>query len=339
MTRSWNSSDSSLRHVSLPGQALITCFYLLGVGGNVCALALLAKARAGANEKHALMLRCLSVGDLLALLGSFALMYARLYLDPRRVATSVFCALRVLLRTFGLWSGCVAAVMAVERYLALARPFLYHKHITYKVIKRVILATWMVALALVCLPLMGFGLYYDGQATDGRPVCVRYRFARSAKDVAYAYLMLGFGLSLCLIMAGCNLAVVKVLCRIGAKKWQAGAGRTVVRKESNELAFDHVTAEEVAFAKLMIVFCIFFVVCWLPQMVTIVMAQADPEGEERPFYRVADVLLATNFSLDPIVYVLSRRAHREGLKRMLRPVCQFCRFRRPDAPSSIPDAV
>ncbi|XP_023234326.1 uncharacterized protein LOC111633907 [Centruroides sculpturatus] len=146
-----------------------------------------------------------------------------------------------------------------------AFPFEF-QHITYKVIKRVILATWMLALVLVCLPLMGFGLYYDGQATDGRPVCVRYRFARSAKDVAYAYLMLGFGLSLCLIMAGCNLAVVRVLCRIGAKKWEAGAGRTVVRKESNELAFDHVTAEEVAFAKLMIVFCIFFVVCWLPQM-------------------------------------------------------------------------
>lgn len=37
------------------------------------------------------------------------------------------CVGFVLLRAFGLGSGCVAFVMALERWLALTRPFFYHQ--------------------------------------------------------------------------------------------------------------------------------------------------------------------------------------------------------------------
>jgi hypothetical protein len=37
------------------------------------------------------------------------------------------CRIRVLWRFFGLGSGCVAIVMAVERWLALTKPFFYQK--------------------------------------------------------------------------------------------------------------------------------------------------------------------------------------------------------------------
>lgn len=41
--------------------------------------------------------------------------------------TRAYCATRVVLRVFGIGSVCIAVTMALERYLALTRPFLYQK--------------------------------------------------------------------------------------------------------------------------------------------------------------------------------------------------------------------
>lgn len=69
------------------------------------------------------MLRCLVGNDLTALLGSLVQMYVRLYLP--NPSEKWLCVSRVLFRAFGLGSGCVALVMAVERWLALTHPFVY----------------------------------------------------------------------------------------------------------------------------------------------------------------------------------------------------------------------
>ncbi|KFM63091.1 hypothetical protein X975_25031, partial [Stegodyphus mimosarum] len=34
--------------------------------------------------------------------------------------------------------------------------------------------------------------------------------------------------------------------------------------------------------------------------------------------------MALNFTLDPVIYVLSRRPHRKGLRKLLKPLCQSC---------------
>lgn len=78
------------------------------------------------NRKHLLMLRCLATNDLVALLGMLVQMYVTIYVGSV-TSTRVFCSLRVVWRLFGLFSGCVAIVMAVERWLALTRPFVYQK--------------------------------------------------------------------------------------------------------------------------------------------------------------------------------------------------------------------
>ncbi|GIY28969.1 g_PROTEIN_RECEP_F1_2 domain-containing protein [Caerostris darwini] len=117
----------STRHVSILGQILITFFYCFGISANVSALVLLARGETARNRKQTLMVRCLAYNDLVALLGSFLLMYMQLYMSEPLVDSRWFCALRVILRTFGLSSGCVAIVMAAERWMALTRPFLYQK--------------------------------------------------------------------------------------------------------------------------------------------------------------------------------------------------------------------
>lgn len=71
------------------------------------------------------MLRCLAGNDLVALVGSMVQMYVTIYLNVGGSQWS--CAVRVLLRVFGMGSGFVALVMAIERWLALSHPFFYQK--------------------------------------------------------------------------------------------------------------------------------------------------------------------------------------------------------------------
>ncbi|XP_022249410.1 prostaglandin E2 receptor EP2 subtype-like [Limulus polyphemus] len=319
-----SAQDESMRHLSTLNQTLISFLYVFGVGANICSLILLKRGKTPRNRKQTLMVRCLIWNDLLALVGSFFLMYVQLYLLLEdKIIPRWFCILRVLLRTFGLSSGSVATVMAVERWLALTRPFFYQQHITHKTIKIAIGSLLTVSLIMVCLPFMGFGLYYDINAPTRRYMCVRYRFATKTVDVAYAYFMFTFGMILCVVIVLCNLTVVTVLSKVG-KTSRGRMGRTTICKISRELLFNHATQEEISFARLMVVLCVFFLICWVPLMMTIVIAQWDPHRKHRIFYRIADICMALNFILDPVIYVLSRRPHRQDLRSLFKPFCLYC---------------
>jgi prostaglandin E receptor 4 len=98
--------------------------------------------------------------------------------------TWLFCFIRILWRFFGLSSGCVAFLMAIERYFALTKPFFYCKHFTNGLIKRLILVLWTCAAILSFAPVTGFGLFCDEKAQE----CARYRDATEPLDVAYAFL-------------------------------------------------------------------------------------------------------------------------------------------------------
>jgi hypothetical protein len=102
--------------------------YVIGVSVNLAALTILYRSeRKTRNKKMVLMLRCLALNDLVALLGMLILMNLQIYLPLERVKSHEFCVVRVIWRQFGLSSGCVAVVMAIERWLALTHPFLYQK--------------------------------------------------------------------------------------------------------------------------------------------------------------------------------------------------------------------
>jgi len=109
-------------------QVVFTIMYVIGALGNLAALTILYRnEKKTRNKKIVLMLRCLASNDLVALLGMLVLMNLQFYLPNERVCSLQFCVARVIWRQFGLSSGCVAVVMAVERWLALTHPFLYQK--------------------------------------------------------------------------------------------------------------------------------------------------------------------------------------------------------------------
>lgn len=321
-------NNASKRHVTFASQVVLTLVYMTGVIGNISALVILFHRDKRRNRKHLLMLRCLATNDLVALLGMLVQMYMTIYVG-KVTSTRAFCSLRVVWRLFGLFSGCVAIVMAAERWLALTRPFVYQK-VTYPVIVRCMLALWLAAVALTMLPLLGFGLYYK----DGK--CIRYREATEPADVSYAYVSFFFGTVLCLCIVWCNLAVSRALGKLGRR---SGTIRRISRASSRAKPLLAVTGpppevvattEERAFARLMAVLSISFVVCWMPQMISIPLAQYWMKLSEtatfarrciRAFHVAADILLCIHFTLDPYIYVLLRMRPRFPL---LKPLCRIC---------------
>lgn len=328
--------EPASKHIDATEQLLITTLYMIGIIGNISALVILAQNETLRNKRQTLMLRCLACNDLIALVGSFILMYGTLYTPVEVGRSRCVCGVRVFWRTFGLGSGCVAVVMAVERCLALTRPFEYQKHITYKWIKWSIFGLWAIIATIVCLPFVGFGLYYDDTVINETP-CTRYRLATSIKDIIYAILVVVVGLLMCICIVGCNLCVMGVLCQIRKNRGLELVHNDTTRriKGNRELRYNHATQEEVAFAKLMAIICIFFVVCWLPQMCTVILALLNPVKKDKGVYRIADVCIALNFSLDPFIYVIFRRHHHRRFFRMMKPFCHSCQTETPSRAESV----
>lgn len=103
---------------------LIAVAFVIGLLGNLAALWILYKTAKRRNKKHLFLLRCLAINDLVAQFGMLLIINLR----KNQVLPDYWsCVAVVVLRAFGLGSGCVAFVMAFERWLALTRPFLYHQ--------------------------------------------------------------------------------------------------------------------------------------------------------------------------------------------------------------------
>ncbi|KAJ8708970.1 hypothetical protein PYW07_008796 [Mythimna separata] len=239
-------------------------------------------------------------------------------------STRAYCATRVVLRVFGIGSVCIAVTMALERYLALTRPFLYQKQVTYYVIRTALLGSWFWAALLTCAPILGLGLYYDADAHK----CVRYRNAEAPTDLAYAIFYVAFGTVLCVVLVYCNLAVIRALYAISAPRGSAPVVRRVSKSSCRQRAragpaplphHNAATAEEVAFSRLMATLSVLFMICWMPQMLTSALFLARG-AKAWPWLNalstLSDLLMLLNYVLNPILYVLMRQRRRLSLTNL-----------------------
>ncbi|CAG4990934.1 unnamed protein product [Parnassius apollo] len=303
---------SPLRHGGKMFGVLVKVVYAIGIIGNAAAIVALRRGeRRVRNRKHLLLLTSLATNDLVALVGMVCALVVSEQVPGAR-NTRMYCAARVLLRVFGVGSVCIAVTMALERYLALTRPFLYQKQVTYYVIRTALLVSWLWAAALTCAPMLGLGLYYD----EANHCCTRYRNAVTTLDFAYAVFYVFFGTLLCAVLVYCNLAVIRALYAITLG---GGAVRRVSRSSCRRAPHaphtphNAATPEEVAFSRLMATLSVLFMLCWLPQMVTSALYLAlGPSAWPRlaTLAVLSDVLMLLNYVLDPVLYVLMRQRRR-----------------------------
>ncbi|XP_023033158.1 prostaglandin D2 receptor [Drosophila willistoni] len=286
----------------------------LGVLGNSLALIILARKKHNKNSKYTLMLRCLATNNLVALLGMLttALLKNSVSEEVHQSYMRLDCVCHVVWRFFGLSSGCIAAVMAAERWMALARPFIYHKHITYELVRKTVNIIIIVAFVVTCLPLLGFGAYIDVETNPNIPKCIRYRDASGAWNKAYAIFFMVFGTLLCIVIVACNLFVAHTLLFVigksrtakrhmhydivggrdksiridpesssGTTLYSAGStyshhsgtpSRQFHHSVSVTMSATDSSPVEIKFAKLMAFLSFSFVICWMPQMIAIPLA-------------------------------------------------------------------
>lgn len=130
--------------------------------------------------------------DFVGLLGMLSQMTIRHHVISERYFQEhiqMVCFVRIVWRFFGMSSGCLAFIMAIERYFALTKPFFYCKHFTNGLIKRLIFIMWTSCALLTFAPAFGFGIFYDANEKK----CERYRDAEDPFDIAYAFLFFFVG--------------------------------------------------------------------------------------------------------------------------------------------------
>lgn len=151
------------------------------------------------------MKRCLMILDLVGLLGMLSQSIIRTSLEGRDLNSfyqshiHAFCSIILVWRYFGISSGCVAFIMAVDRYFALTKPFFYCQHFTNGLIKRLISIMWLSCALLTFAPIFGFGKFCDDKARK----CERYRDAEEPWDVLYAWLFFVVGMIFTPFMSSC----------------------------------------------------------------------------------------------------------------------------------------
>lgn len=271
--------------------------FSIGIFGNLAALYILYKWIRARNRKHILMLNFLAINDLVSVLGMFIM----IILDQNEILDRhTICKGYVMMRAFGLSSGSIALIMAIERWIALTKPFLYQQLITYQSLFRCLVFTWIISTIWTQLPLFGFGLYYK----DGE--CLRYRDATEFHDRIYAFLYFVVGTTMLLTISILDMLLVWTLSRINSNR------KILIRRISKSTMGDNMitqkrTPEEIAFSKLMCILCISFVVCWAPQMICVPLIQFYGKKKWVVFLsHMADMLMAIYFTLDPYIYVLFR---------------------------------
>lgn len=231
-----------------------------------------------------------------------------------------FCASWLIFRFFGLSSGCIAVIMSIDRYIVLNHPIFYHENLTRKFNRNAILALTLVAGIITFFPLFGFGIYFDEKTKQ----CLRYREATNQQDRAYAILFLIFGSIICLTIVTCNTFVIRALLYKKPKRL------SITCALSSQSSLSTPSDVDVKFSKLMALLSLIFVVCWMPQMISIILAlKSNPLPHEHWFYKIADLLTALLFTLDPYIYVLSGKNFAN---------CWSCRWRRRQRQSS-PDEI
>lgn len=258
--------------------------------------------------------------NFVALLGMFILYKTQIYLpvDTYQLYTRQFCAFRVVWRFFGFNSGCIGVVMATERWMALTRPFAYRKIVTQSMTTKTLIGFSVFAALLSVAPLIGFGAYFNETANT----CQRYRDGTEPIDVVYAYTFFSFGKNNCKlkinfqkllissIFTGTLLIVWIVACNMSVTKtlYDAKWSRTFINPLITR------SQEEIRFARLMTFLSISFVICWLPQMTCVIIAQnfSHWESFHKPFCKVADLLMVLHFIIDPYIYVLARCKQDQG---------------------------
>lgn len=296
----------------------MSCFTMtFGAISNLTALGILANSRVRFRRQSKAPFLLLTVALLLADLaghiipGSFALYlhFNQRYKSRVEKPTKEFCHIfGASMVFFGLCPLLLGCAMAVERYVAIAKPFFHAATITLVHARRVVCFLPSLALALAVLPLFAVGSY-----TTQFPGTWCFLPIHGPQSTADSNLVLVFtclGLTALTLSLLCNILSGLALLQARMKYHSVNTNSTARRPRhassaSSSSSFCSLDVEMmVQLAVITVVSC----VCWSPFLIHILLIQFNQSQEEDRFILLGLRMASWNQILDPWVYILLRRA-------------------------------
>ena len=177
------------------------------------------------------------------------------YLLKRWVGGNAMCNFQSVSTMFAsLASGLLATAMAVDRLLAIWKPFVYKRYVTRGKTFITIIATWLGSFVIAILPLAGQGFFVKNLTGT---YCTINWFAKRTGNQVYAVFYAVLGFVLVSIVVFCNVKIALSMISTRAKRENLhGLGGDDSRSKS-----------EMQLVKSVGAISVLFVICWFPFMV------------------------------------------------------------------------
>ncbi|XP_028921134.1 prostacyclin receptor [Ornithorhynchus anatinus] len=333
-----NDSCSNSTHLHRDGSPVLSAvMFGAGVAGNAMALAILGVHRQSLRAKSsafAVLATGLAATDLLgtcflspAVFAAYARNSSLLGLTRGPGLCQGFA---FAMTFFGLASTLLLFAMAVERYLALSRPYLYAQHDPRRWARLALPAAYTFCAAFCSLPFAGVGRHM--QYCPGSWCFIQMETPDDAAARAFSLAYAGLVTLLVGATFLCNGSVTVSLCRMyrqQRRRWGSlGPGRA--RRKSwfgaswGEAEVDHLV--------LLVAMTGIFAVCSLPLAIRGFIGSLAP-GESRSLKKdlIAFRFSAFNPIVDPWVFILFRKTVFRRLRQLL------CCARAPPPTPKTPD--
>ncbi|KAH3729789.1 hypothetical protein DPMN_055767 [Dreissena polymorpha] len=168
---------------------------------------------------------------------------------------------------FRVASGVMNLIMAVDRYLAICKPFYYKINVSVKTWKRLCFISGLLVVVFCCFPMMGLG-YVDFIKRNEIVICsnLGYRQKPTHRIFGLIFPFIGFLCTLTIVV--CNVRVIRALVHLRNRVVSIPSSKRSNSTDTISEDSRKVTPFEVAFAKLMACLAVVYLVCEAPYHVS-----------------------------------------------------------------------
>ncbi|XP_006823907.1 cannabinoid receptor 1-like [Saccoglossus kowalevskii] len=205
--------------------------------------------------------------------------------------------------------------MALDRCIALSLPYTYHSLITPMKTRISLLVAILTAAIITLLPVFGFGSYMFNMR--GRVMCKSISSFINPYDEAYFIFYTSSAVMLLLSVIFCNVVMVRQVLKLqkvvepASQTLPTTGERRMVPKLTNEFRL----------AMTILMLSAVFLLCWGTIMVY-EMWEAATGGFSLKFLQASILLVMINHTIDPLVYVITRKQFRRGVVELFSCFCR-----------------
>lgn len=266
--------------------------FAAGVFGN--SLALFVLCNSPKEQKRTVFYRLVATLAFTDLFGTLATSPVVLvvYSHGRWVGGQHLCEYFAFMLTFaGLATVFIIGAMALDRFMALKHPYIYHANVKYKQTTYIILAIWLAAIVIALLPILGLGTYVKQFPYTW---CFFQIHGEAATEKAFAVIYSILGMSIIITIAILNIMLMTTLFHMRRKAPHSVNARNIIQCELQMVIF-------------LVGVTMVFGVCYAPLMVRILLLQTGLIGKSDMYDLIVIRFASFNQILDPWVYLLFRR--------------------------------